>query len=375
MSPLKSPVKDRAETPKVHVNSSANGNGSRGQRRNGRGATTTTTAHTGIKLREYGEYKELFYNLTLRELRSKYKRSVIGWGWSMINPLANMAVYTVVFAVLLEIHPPVGIPSRLDNYALMLLAAMLPWNFFQGSIQESMGALLGNQNLIQKTYFPRELIPGATVASKMVSHLIEMGLLLTVIVGFGNWRALIYIPMVIVAMAIIAAFALGLSLLFSIGNVFYRDIQHFSNIFFFIWMFLTPIAYPYYILAGGLNSPTGSFASPKIVHLLGHAFNLGQLFKINPMTDAVLVFQSFMYDGALPGSSYSAKFGNLTPVPAATVNGKLVPAHNVMDYTRIVIHSNVSWGDFGYLVVWAVVSLVVGLWVFRKYEARLPEEL
>ena len=76
----------------------------------------------------------------------------------------------------------------------MLLAAMLPWNFFQGSIQESMGALLGNQNLIQKTYFPRELIPGATVASKMVSHLIEMGLLLVVIVGFGNWRALIYIP-------------------------------------------------------------------------------------------------------------------------------------------------------------------------------------
>jgi lipopolysaccharide transport system permease protein len=375
MSPLKSPVKDRVETPKVHVNASANGNGSRGQRRNGRGATTTTTAHTGIKLREYGEYKELFYNLTLRELRSKYKRSVIGWGWSMINPLANMAVYTVVFAVLLEIHPPVGIPSRLDNYALMLLAAMLPWNFFQGSIQESMGALLGNQNLIQKTYFPRELIPGATVASKMVSHLIEMGLLLTVIVGFGNWRALIYIPMVIIAMAIIAAFALGLSLLFSIGNVFYRDIQHFSNIFFFIWMFLTPIAYPYYILAGGLNSPTGSFASPKIVHLLGHAFNLGQLFKINPMTDAVLVFQSFMYDGALPGSSYLAKFGNLSPVPAATVNGKLVPAHNVMEYTRIVIHSNVSWGDFGYLVVWAVGSLVVGLWVFRKYEARLPEEL
>jgi len=293
----------------------------------------------------------------------------------MINPLANMAVYTIVFAVLLEIHPPVGVPSRLDNYALMLLAAMLPWNFFQGSIMESMGALLGNQNLIQKTYFPREMIPGATVASKMVSHLIEMGLLLVVILGFGNWRALIYIPLVILTMAVIAAFALGLSLLFSIGNVFYRDIQHFSNIFFFIWMFLTPIAYPYYILAGGLNSPTGSLANPKIVHLLGHAFNLGSLFKINPMTDAVLVFQSFMYDGALPGSTYVAKFANIVPVPATTVNGKLVAAHNVVDYTRLVIHSAVSWIDFGYLIVWAVVSLVVGLWVFRKYEARLPEEL
>jgi ABC-2 type transport system permease protein len=377
MSPLKSPVKDRPETPKVTVNASANGNGngSRSQRRSGRGGTTTTTSHTGIKLREYGEYKELFYNLTLRELRSKYKRSVIGWGWSMINPLANMAVYTVVFSLLLEIKPPLGVPSRLDNYALMLLAAMLPWNFFQGSIQESMGALLGNQNLIQKTYFPRELIPGATVASKMVSHLIEMGLLMTVIVGFGNWRALIYIPAVFVMMAIIAAFALGLSLLFSIGNVFYRDIQHFSNIFFFIWMFLTPIAYPYYILAGGVNSPTGSVAAPKLVHIFGHLVNLGTLFKINPMTDAVLMFQSFMYNGALPGSTHIAKFANTQVVPAATVNGKLVPTHNIVQYTQLVIHSNVSWGDFGYLLVWAVVSLVVGLWVFRKYEARLPEEL
>jgi ABC-type polysaccharide/polyol phosphate export permease len=365
MSPLKSPVKDRAER------SNGNGNGSRAQRRTERGArsvTTTTTSHTGIKLSEYGEYKELFYNLTLRELRSKYKRSVIGWGWSMINPLANMAVYTVVFSLLLEIKPPLGVPSRLDNYALMLLAAMLPWNFFQGSIQESMGALLGNQNLIQKTYFPRELIPGATVASKMVSHLIEMGLLMTVIVGFGNWRALIYIPAVFVMMAIIAAFALGLSLLFSIGNVFYRDIQHFSNIFFFIWMFLTPIAYPYYILAGGVNSPTGSVAAPKLVHIFGHLVNLGTLFKLNPMTDAVLSFQAFMYNGQLPGSSHYVKFA-------------VVPAdHRQRSWwhplvTSILVPSNVSWGDFAYLVVWAVVVLAIGLKVFRKYEARLPEEL
>jgi ABC-type polysaccharide/polyol phosphate export permease len=364
-------LKERPAPP----NGSGNGNGARTPRRTSRSGTTTTTSHTGISMREYGEYKELFYNLTLRELRSKYKRSVIGWGWSMINPLANMAVYTIVFSLLLQIKPPLGVPSRLDNYALMLLAAMLPWNFFQGSIQESMGSLLGNQNLIQKTYFPRELIPGATVASKMVSHLIEMGLLLCVIVGFGNWRALAFVPAVLFTMAVIAAFALGMSLLFSIGNVFYRDIQHFSNIFFFIWMFLTPIAYPYYILAGGVNSPTGSLAAPKLVHIFGHIVNLGTLFKINPMTDAVLVFQSFMYNGALPGSTHIANFANTVPVAAATVNGKLVAAHNVVQYSRLVIHSNVSWGDFAYLLVWAVASLAVGLWVFRKYEARLPEEL
>jgi lipopolysaccharide transport system permease protein len=354
------------------VSVNGNANGKRPPAPSRQRTTTTTTTSGAISFREYFQYRELFHNLTLRELRSKYKRSVIGWGWSMINPVANMLIYTVVFAVLLQIKPPFGVPSGLHNYALMLLAAMLPWNFFQGSIQESMGAVLGNQNLIQKTYFPRELIPGATVASKLVSHFIEMALLLVAVVCFGNWRAPFFIPGVLITVAIVTAFGLGLSLLFSIGNVFYRDIQHFSLIFFFIWMFLTPITYPYYIVGGGINSPTGTctrlgsqlsctFLSPaRYIHLLGHTLSLGTLFKLNPMTDAVLTFQSFLYDGALPGSTHQYA------IPSN------VPGHSA---TLISVTSNVSWGDFMYLVVWAVVALAVGLHVFRKYEARLPEEL
>lgn len=339
----------------------ARGNGKRSARRNGSSAlTVTTTATPAISFREYLQYRELFHNLTLRELRSKYKRSVIGWGWSMINPVANMIVYTVVFSLLLKTAPPFGVPSGMDNYALMLLAAMLPWGFFSGSVMESMGAVLGNQNLIQKTYFPRELIPGATVASKLVSHLIEMSLLVVAVICFGNWRAPLLIPGVLVTMAVVTAFGLGLALLFSIGNVFYRDIQHFSNIFFFIWMFLTPVVYPYWIIGGGINSPTGSIAPARYLHLLGHTVSLGTLFKLNPMTDAVLTFQSLIYDGALPGSTHTMAFPSTVPGHGATL---------------ITITSNVSWFDFLYLVIWAVAALAVGLHVFRKYEARLPEEL
>src|SRR5579862_8866698 len=173
--------------------------------------TTTTKTSGGLRLREYAGYKELFYNLTLRELRSKYKRSVVGWGWSMINPLANMLIYTIVFSDLFKILAPYGLPSGLDSYALMYLAGMLPWTMFQGSVMESMGSLLGNQNLIQKTYFPRELIPGATVASKLVSHLIEMSLLVVAIVAFGNWRALPFLPAVLVLIAFMTMFSLGLA--------------------------------------------------------------------------------------------------------------------------------------------------------------------
>ena len=99
-----------------------NANGKRKGRRS-RQRTVTTTATPGTSFREYLQYRELFHNLTLRELRSKYKRSVIGWGWSMINPIANMLIYTVVFALLLQIKPPFGVPSGLHNYAIMLLAA------------------------------------------------------------------------------------------------------------------------------------------------------------------------------------------------------------------------------------------------------------
>jgi ABC-2 type transport system permease protein len=351
----------------------ANGQGNASSKRDRRNTaearnTTVMTAKTAPpSLREYSHYKELFYNLTLRDLRSKYKRSVIGWGWSMINPLANMFIYTIVFSMLLNIHPPFGIPSGINNYALMLLAAMLPFNFFQASVMESMGSLVGNQNLIQKTYFPRELLPAATVASKVVSHLIEMGLLMVAVVAWGNWRALMYLPFVLVVMVVVTIFGLGLAFLFSIGNVFYRDIYHFSGIFFFLWMFLTPIAYPFYLVGGGLNGNPMAGAvlqAPRYIHFLGHALSLGSLFKINPMTDAVLTFQAFLYNGQLPSSSHLVKFS-----AAAT------PADPHPLATFLVVHSNVSWGDFAYLVVWAVVVLAIGLKVFRKYEARLPEEL
>ncbi|MGC8626284.1 MAG: ABC transporter permease [Acidimicrobiales bacterium] len=340
-----------------------------------RPVSKTSSAKSSISWREYAQYRELFYNLTLRELRSKYKRSVIGWGWSMINPLANMAIYTIVFAVLLKTTPPEGVPSGVHNYAIMLLAAMLPWTFFSGSVMESMGAVLGNQNLIQKTYFPRELLPASTVASKVISHLIEMALLVVAVLAFGNWRALIFLPGVLVVLAVVAAFALGLALLFSIGNVFYRDIQHFSGILFFIWMFLTPVVYPYYIVGGGLNGSTGAFSLPR--HLKG--LSLGTIFKANPMTDAVLLFQQLIYNGALPSSTHTQVFKIPVALPAVTVKIgrrlKTVPAHTVIQHVAAVIHANVSWGDFAYLVVWAALALVVGLAVFRKYEPRLPEEL
>ena len=381
------------EAPALGEGSAGGGPASGKRHRRHSGHTITNTSSNAVGFREYFKYKELFINLTLRETRSKYKRSVIGWGWSMINPLANMAVYTIVFSLLFGISAPEGLPSHLNSYALMYLSAMLPFVMWQGSIMESMSAILGNQNLIQKTWFPRELIPAATVAAKLVSHVIEMALVLTVIVAVGNWRALEFLPGIILTMAFITVFALGMSLLFSISNAFWRDIQHFSNILFFIWMFLTPVAYPYYILGGGLDGSPSKGVGVLIAakhHLFGH--NLGTIFKLNPMTDAVLTMQSFIYDGSFPGTVHKVLFPLLGPtgVPLApsaaqfaataqaTVKAEAAAGFSCSVASKGVtclVPSNVSWFDVVYFVAWALAIFVIGLWVFRRYEARLPEEL
>jgi ABC-2 type transport system permease protein len=260
----------------------------------------------------YRASRELFNNLALRELRSKYKRSFLGWAWSLANPLATMLVYTVVFKYFLHIKPAPGIPSGLDVFALFLLCGLLPWTFFQLSVNSCIGSLTSNESLIKKTYFPREILPGATVGANLVSHLIEMGLLLVALLAFGNWRALVYIPFVVLLTILMASFALGFGLMLSAANVYFRDIQHFVGILFLVWLYMTPIIYPL------------SYVPPHYQSLL----------KLNPMTDAVLSYRAAWYDGTHPG-----------------------------------------WMELAYFAAWALGMLAVGLIVFNRLEAGLAEEL
>jgi ABC-2 type transport system permease protein len=263
-------------------------------------------------LATYRSSKELFSNLALRELRSKYKRSFLGWAWSLANPLAIMLVYTLVFKYFLHIKPSRGVPSGLDVFALFLLCGLLPWNFFQLSVTGCIGSLTGNGSLIKKTYFPREILPGATVGANLVSHLIEMGLLLVALLAFGNWRALVYLPFVVYLTVMMAVFALGFGLMLSAFNVYFRDIQHFMGILFLMWLYLTPIIYP--------------------ITYVPHRFLA--LIKLNPMTDAAVSYRAALYNGVHPG-----------------------------------------WYALSYFSAWAVGMFAAGLVIFNRLEAGLAEEL
>jgi len=186
------------------------------------------------KLAELAESRELLANLTLRELRGKYKRSLLGWSWSLVNPLATMAIFTVVFLYFLKVPVPRGDPSGLHVFALFLLCGLLPWNLLANGVTGSMGAVLGNANLIKKVYFPRELLVAATVASWTVSLLVELAVLAVAMLVAGN-GVLPWIPAVVVLVALQTAFVLGIGLLLGVLNVFFRDVQHFVGIVLQIW--------------------------------------------------------------------------------------------------------------------------------------------
>src|SRR5947208_12188399 len=146
-------------------------------------------------LAELARSRELFLNLTLRELRGKYKRSVLGWGWSLLNPLSTMLIYTLVFSVFLKVTVAPGEPSGLDVFPLFLLCGLLPWNFLGNSMTAGMDSLVSNANLIKKVFFPREVLVLATVGSWLFTFLIELAVLGVALLLAGNvilpWLALV----------------------------------------------------------------------------------------------------------------------------------------------------------------------------------------
>lgn len=266
--------------------------------------------------------RELFLSLAKREISGKYKRTVLGQLWSLINPIAAMIIYSLVFSFLLRISPRPGDPSGLDVYALWLLCGLLPWGFFVATVNGGMGVILSNAGLIKKVAFPRITLPLASAAAAAYNWSFEMTILVVVISITGAF-VLPYLPLVIVFMVLLAAFAVGFALLMSIVNVHFRDTQYLMSIIFQMWMYLTPIIYPISLVAQQ-SEAAGSLGGITIL----------DIYRLNPMERFVEVFRNLIYDNRLPG-----------------------------------------WGDSLYCLVFAALSLTVGLWVFQRSSKRLAEIL
>ena len=275
-------------------------------------------------LKEVWGSRELLFNLTSREVRGKYKRTIFGQLWSLANPLALMLIYTLVFGLLFKSNPLPGDPSGLNVFALWLLCGLLPWTFFSTVVSAGAGSLVDNANLIQKVSFSRIVLPFSAVGSAAYNWAFEMVVLLIAISIAGGF-VLPWLPLIIVAMAILAVFAAGVGLLFSIANVYFRDTQYLLTILLQLWIYLTPIIYPVYRVSDA-SQTIGPFAGTPVT-LLG-------LYELNPMVHFVALFRQLMYD-------------NRWPDPA----------------------------EWLICICWALATLGVGMLVFRRNEKGLAEAL
>ena len=239
-------------------------------------------------LRVFYTHRELLRNLTQRELRTRYRRSVLGWLWAMINPAITTAVYSFVFVVVFDSHPAPGSPSGNPYFAFFLLAATLPWNLLAVGLGSGIGSIIGGGSLITRVYFPRQLIPTATVLSMTVSLFIELGVLLVLQLFFG-YNSLIFIPVAIFLVVLQTIYVLGVTLWLSALNVRYRDVQHLVGVALLVWFYMTPCLYPV------------SFIPKKYV-LLGYNFPLRSVMMANPMARFVDAYRSCFYDGKLPSA-------------------------------------------------------------------------
>jgi len=185
----------------------------------------------------FAAYWELLMNLTRREVKGRYSQSLFGVGWAIAQPLATMAVFTLVFAKL------GAMPSGGAPYPLFAYAALVPWFFFSNSVNSGTMSLITYRNIVTKTYFPREIVPLAQVCSRMVDLAASSALyaLLMAYYGFmpGPWFALV--PLFVL---MLIAFTVGMTFTTSSLNVFYRDVNPVVQISLQLWLYLTPVAYP-----------------------------------------------------------------------------------------------------------------------------------
>jgi lipopolysaccharide transport system permease protein len=187
------------------------------------------------KIKGILEYKELIRNLVVRDLKVRYKRSILGIFWALLEPLLLMILFTVVFSILLRI--------QIEKYPVFVLCGILPWSFFSTSLSYSAGSIAENAPLIKKIYFPREILPLTVIISRLLNFLVSLGLLLIFLIAFKVKFTyyLAYLPLILIVQII---FILGLSLFFSSLNTFFHDVGFILQFILFGWFYITPVFYP-----------------------------------------------------------------------------------------------------------------------------------
>ncbi len=188
------------------------------------------------KIKEIFNYKQLISSLVFRDLADRYKRSSLGFLWAVIEPLGHMAIYTVIFSIIIRLN--------IEDYPVFLLCGILPWIYFSKSLIYSTESITKDSHLVKKIYFPREVLPISSVLARLVNFIISLIILEVFLVLFRNVNgvsALFWILAVILAQTI---FSIGLALILSSLNVYFQDVKLILEFVALIWFYATPVFYP-----------------------------------------------------------------------------------------------------------------------------------
>ena len=221
-------------------------------------------------VKEIWGYRSMIRSLVHKDLRGRYQASVLGFLWTFIVPLCQLLVYTVVFSVILR--------STVEKFYLYLFVALIPWNFFASCLTGGSSCVIQQQSLVNKIYFPREVVPVSYVTSSFV-NMLYCEIVVVAVCVFSGVRfsplGLLCLPIV---MAVEYILALGITMIMSAVDVYFRDLEHILGIISMAWMFMTPIMYDLSIVPERLRP----------------------IFQLNPMTSIVTAYRDILYAGSVP---------------------------------------------------------------------------
>lgn len=264
---------------------------------------------------EVWNHRSIVHNLAQREMKAKYKKSVLGWLWSLLNPAATLLVYSVVFGTFLRVTPPVAGNGTLQNYALYLFAALVIWNFLNSVILNSMESMAGAGPLIRKVYLPPECVPFSAMLACVVQTALEVVILVVALIAFGNVSVTFLIfPMILVLLML---FSTGLALVASMLNVYYRDVKYLVTIALMFLFYATPIIYTINLI------PEEHWGLP-----------MREIVEANPVTQFVEASRDIFYALEVP-----------------------------------------SLDRWAYLVSVSILTFAIGWWLFARRSDELAEEL
>jgi lipopolysaccharide transport system permease protein len=287
---------------------------------------------------ELWRYREVLLNLVRRNLKVRYKNSLLGFFWSLLNPLFQIGVWYFVFKIIMGNPEP--------NYMAQLITGFLPWLFFSQTVLDSAACVTQEMALVKKAYFPRAILP----ISALISNLIHLGLAFVVLIAlFALWRVDVNIHywLVIPSTLLIAVFAYGLSAMVAAWSVYYADVKFMVGTLFGLWFFLTPVLYS---ISGFLLRPGMQGEANWLSSLIGSALPaLKQVYLADPVTIGILGYRSgLLCGGQSPIVVNSSK--DLSVEAAQSLQAQLQAQYPLGQFALIAAVIALATALFGHLI-------------------------